>query len=457
MNNEKNTEQKIDNFIKETDAAASMGKTKKTVIAFCLIIVFIASFLCGYFIRYTSQSETVKLISELTKIIENNAKNTDNETELTQDELASKLVQAALAKDKYAKYYSPEEYKVLKAQSAGNYSGIGLSLYVGVLPDGTTYFTNIISTVIWNSPAEKAGLEKGDEITYGKKSDETEYMDLQEQNKLQQFFSDIKAGEEVNLKVKNKADVTIKKQQYVASYVKYIDNEQEMYFSSDEGSLIVDKKIDNTKGDSSLGNDVAYVKLVEFEGDAAQQFKIAMEHMKSRRRKKLLLDLRDNGGGSMSVLLDIASHLIYGNGDRINRIVYAEEKNRKVDFVTTENNYNTEIEKIAILANENTASASEALIGAMSFDSTRGGKFELANLVTTLNLKRHDYSTFGKGIMQTIYNLPNDGALKLTTAVLYQPDATTCIHDKGLVPSDSRNYMPNNAAAFNRAVEILST
>ena len=64
--------------------------------------------------------------------------------------------------------------------------------------------------------------------------------------------------------------------------------------------------------------------------------------------------------------------------------------------------------------------------------SERKGNFGYQNLFITYNENRQNYTTYGKGIMQTIYPLLEGGALRLTTAYIYWPDNSTCIHSKGI-------------------------
>lgn len=432
-------------------------KIKSIIVIVCLLFVSVISFFGGYFVNYSSQSETSKLISELTRLIEEYSKNPDGDKEITKEELAKKIVEIALEEDKYAKYYTAEEYQALLEESSGTYSGIGVSLSVG---------KRKINDVIWNSPAERAGLLSGDVVTQGKLCEDEEYTvfedkDTNKEGTFGYFIKQCKIGDTIDLKIQRQSEsepvnISVTIQQYTNVYVKYCDNEQEMIFRSEEGSLMISPRVDDTKGDASLDDKTAYIQLTQFEGGAAEQFSEAMKLFKSRGKTKLILDLRDNGGGSMSVLLDIASYLIKGKGAIVNRIAVAEEKDRRTDFITSANYYNDDIEKIVILANSNTASASEVLIGAMAYDGANGGgKFTLSNLVTTYNESRNDYSTFGKGIMQTIYQLSDGSALKLTTAVLYQPDMVTSIHGKGIVSADEANHARDNTKAYNRAIEIL--
>ncbi len=450
-------ENREDNFIQEKIEPNPKGRNKKLFFCLALILTLLASFLGGFFFGdYYKTSDTNRLINELLDIIEAKSKNEEGEEELTSDEIAQKLVQTILAEDPYAKYYTAQEYQALKSETGGTYNGIGVS-FLTTEDDNTSL--GRVNKVIWNSPAEEADLRAGDVIISAKVSTDALYTNFTNNVQLRNFLSDCEFNKEINLKIKRGEDViekTVTKKQYTVAYVKYYDSETEMYFKSTEGSLTL-QKTENTDGKiETLDAKTAYIKFSQFEGTADVQFATAMEYMKERGRTKLILDLCDNGGGSMNILLNVASYLIYNNGNAISRVAYARENDRTTDFVTSRNNFNTSITKIVVLANENTASASEALLGAMLYDGERGGIFTRNDMVIAYNSSRGNYSTYGKGIMQTIYQLKNGGALKLTTATLYQPDNHTCIHKVGLTPSLHENCVQNNALALARAIEITS-
>ena len=199
-----------------------------------------------------------------------------------------------------------------------------------------------------------------------------------------------------------------------------------------------------------LSAETAYVCFTQFEGDAAEQMESALDFMKERGRSKLILDLRDNGGGYMDILTKIAAMLVYNGGQGNFLVAYADAKTGGIPFNTSAYNYKDHIEEIVVLADENTASASECLIGVLA---SYGENFSLDNLVTIKNAKGVG-KTYGKGIMQTTYQLISGGAFKLTTARVLWPDKKTCIHGVGIIPPEANQT--NDSNAINRALEILS-
>ena len=158
--------------------------------------------------------------------------------------------------------------------------------------------------------------------------------------------------------------------------------------------------------------DVMYIQLKSFNGNAVEKFQEALEAVKSHKSKGIVLDLRDNGGGDLSILEKIGN-MILPEG----RIIYAQDRHGNTVSEIKSSGADLDL-PIVILTNGNTASASEALAGAARDRNT-------AVLVGT--------KTFGKGIMQSTYTLDNEGAFKLTTAKYYLPSGE-CIHGTGLTP-----------------------
>ena len=175
--------------------------------------------------------------------------------------------------------------------------------------------------------------------------------------------------------------------------------------------------------------------------------------MKKRGKTKLIFDLRANGGGYMDVLKEIVELLVKADGNII--YSYVKEKGKDTTF-TTRSKYDDFLKNIVVLADGGTASASECLIGAMlSYGEKEGGNgFSASDVLVGYNARRGDYSTYGKGIMQTTYMLSSGGALKLTTAKIFWADGKTCIHGVGVTPVSEENKITEENAIF-RAREIL--
>ena len=412
----------------------------KVLKTFAIVLAFIITFTAGYFSKYIFDNKKANLVSEVVAIIEKQGYVVDFKgvpKDISEEEYADILVKNFL--DYYSGYYTKQEYEDITNQRNGDMNGFGIGMV------NSTSASPTIASVSLNSPADLAGLKAGDVILTVEKDGATTTINNGAQ--LEQMFSGT-VGTQLTLTVMRNGTVldtpfTIVKSSYKKCYVEYIDNAQRMYFRTNEnGKFVRHENSTNTLGE--MDNQTARIKLYQFEGDAAEQFQSAMEYMKERGRTKLILDLRDNGGGYMDVLTELAGSLIINNNKKT-LIAYAKGKNTEQSFYMDKTKKNNFIENIVVLANNGTASASECLIGAMLH---YGENFSIDNLIV------EGGKTYGKGIMQTTYMLSNGGALKLTTARIFQPDKTTCIHGTGIVP-DIQNQTQNNSATINRALDIL--
>ncbi len=398
-------------------------KNRKFTLAIAILLAIIVaglSFLGGFFTSCVIRGKKVNTLSEIITIMEKVGyiydPITGEKRELTEDDYANALVNAFL--DKYSRYYSPQEYLLEINESLGNYTGLGIGFYDGDLE---------VDVVTGNSPAYKAGLRVGDHISSGR-CGEGESVVFTNNNDLLSFIAVCPAEAIITFEVQGKGTISVQRQSYVASFVTYYDSQVIYEFLSEGTSAPVGVERFNDEFNDIEDDETAYIRLDAFETGATEQLRLALEYMKERGRTKLIFDLRNNGGGYMNILTDVASYFIKNDNQSKSVVAYAIDKTGKKEaFVTKKNNYKDFITSMCVLANENTASASECLLGAM---------LHYGDLLTEKKviLEKKDEKvakTFGKGIMQTTYLLTNGGAFKLTTAKIYWPDATTCIHGVG--------------------------
>ncbi len=421
-------------------------KTSKATKIVAFILAFLITFIAGYFSRYIFESGHINTTGDLIRIIENFGYIVDengNPRALTEKDYADALVNGLL--DEYSAYYTKEEYDQIRMSRNGDASGYG------VVINGSESEKPKILSVVGNSPAERAGLLTGDEIVSGVKNGNT--VQIENGKQLSEFLTG-QVGQTIELKVKRNGIeldnvFTVTKANYKKCYVEYYDDQTKMAFRENENGQMVTKAFEQEKL-TILGSRVALISLAEFEGDVANQFQTALLYMKERGRDLLILDLRANTGGYMDILTEVASSLIVNEGKQT-LIANAKSKTGEQNFYMAPTKNNDFINEIVVLADRNTASASECLIGAMIY---YGEKFSENNLVIEGN--DNQATTFGKGIMQTSYVLLNGGAFKLTTARIYQPDKTTCIHGTGFV-AQGENATPTAEKTIIRALEILYT
>lgn len=282
--------------------------------------------------------------------------------------------------DNYAVYYPIEEYKALVADIEGKYTGIGVTIFENEENGRVT-----VNTVMRGGPAYEAGLLPGDEI----------------------------------LQV-NGESVANKTTEYVSKKFKSADVGTEFAIlinRPEEGELIIKMKTDDVEYptvDSKIleGTDgIGLVKISSFNLLTGDQFLAQLDELKAQGLKGLILDLRNNGGGEINAAMQVANAFL---DDGVNMMY----------MVAPQGTYNYMSENAAetipllVLQNENTASASEVIIGALA---------ESEN-VTTLGTK-----TFGKGIVQTIMQLDSGAGLRYTSS-RYLTGSGKEVHKIGIKP-----------------------
>ncbi|MDD6888130.1 MAG: S41 family peptidase [bacterium] len=294
-----------------------------------------------------------------------------------------KLVDAALRgmlssiDDDYAQYYTAEQYAEHLKSNSGEYRGIGIVI---AAPDETG---SRIQRVYAGSPMAAAGAQQGDLVLSinGEPVAELSLDDM-----LALFHTDETADVLLLSRNGETFEVSVVKDIINVPYVEY----------------------------ALLEDGVGYIRLIGFAGHVVQETKDALANLTEQGAEKLVLDLRDNPGGSLDDVLDVAD-LFLERGQLIvsirSRIEETETYYAKTDAVWNG--------PVVVLINENSASASELLSGAMQ-DHAR------ATVVGT--------QSFGKGIVQTYFQLPaNKGWVKLTTDAYYTPN-DICIHGVGITP-----------------------
>ena len=165
-----------------------------------------------------------------------------------------------------------------------------------------------------------------------------------------------------------------------------------------------------------LANNVGYIKFTSFDETTAEDFKARYEELKKSNIKSLIIDLRNNGGGLVDQALKIADYMT----EKDSVLLYEVDKNGKEEVKKSEN-APIITEPIVILTNENTASASEILAGALK-DLGR------AKIVGT--------KTYGKGVIQQILSIKDGSGIKLTVEE-YQTPNRNKINKIGIEPDET--------------------
>ena len=279
--------------------------------------------------------------------------------------------------DPYSVYYSKEELESMEESISGAYSGIGATL----TQDPDTGDLSVVSCFD-GTPAQEAGLQPGDVIT-GWNGNSVEGMELSE------LVSKIKTDPEEQLTLEIERDGETLEVELTRREVQIPTVEYEM-----------------------LDDQIGYIRLVEFDEVTADQFKEALEDLENQNMKKLIIDVRNNPGGVLQLVCDMLDQLLPEG-----LIVYTEDKNgNRKEYTSDEEHQFTK--PLAVLANENSASASEIFAGAIQ-------DYGIGTIVGT--------TTFGKGIVQRTFYLSDGTGVKLTVAKYYTPKGHD-IHKKGITP-----------------------
>lgn len=342
------------------------------------------------------------------------------------DAVYEELYDAAMP-DIFSTYYTPEEYARILAESEGNNEGVGISLAVD---NGAVR----VWSVVENSPAQDAGLKKGmyllgygtpgGEVLTGTASDVTAFIRAQEGEFV------LYAGFDPDAAADASTAHTLSSAAYAAAYVVYRDSELSYAFRGENHQLV-------ETGDplTDLDDSTAYLRLDGFDGNCAVEFTACLAVMKARGRTNLILDLRGNGGGYLSDLQSIASHLLRNAQGTNPLIAYAQFRDgSRRNYNATGNDFSdyfNAASRISVLADEYSASASECLIGAL-IDC---GTITYADIYLHRTEDAEHASTYGKGVMQQTFRSPSGGAFQLTVARIYWPEGK-CIHGVGVRDTD---------------------
>ena len=352
--------------------------------------------------------------------------------------------------DDYSEYMTAEEYVALAKSLLGNRAGLGLVIATQT-DDGEKQM--LISRVCGNSPAEAAGIKAGSYVV-GFGATESEMITSQDYEVFSAFLQEYSEGKKFFLRVSENGverTLQISREQYVENLVYYRSKQTAYSFAAENRSepLATDDLL------SCLAEDTAYIRIIEFTGNAAQAFTNAMQIFKAEGKTNLVLDLRGNGGGTLSIMQSISSYFCKNSTEKKPVVAIADYGEKTEKFRAPQNvyyNFFTENSRIVVLADEGSASASECLLGTM----LDYGAIGYEDICLTENAQGVA-KTFGKGIMQTteVLSFVRGDAIKLTTARICWPLSNNCIHGIGILSTDG-NGTKSVARDYNGDNELLA-
>lgn len=415
------------------------GKGKFYVIVALLLVV---SFIAGMTARWYTIDPEIRTLIRIKQTIDRQYY-TEISDNAFYDAIFGALNEDLL--DAYSEYMTPEQYKQMLEQSAGRRDGIGLSF--------TSFDSKLkkiqIARIALGSPAEKAGLQVGGYVL-GFGLMETEISESTNYTAFADFVKARQEGERFFIRYEKDGQthvISLNKCAYVENFVQYRTN-------TTVGTFDGDKTVWTEKGTplTCLDDDTAYIRLVRFTGNSAAEFRSAMHKFKEDGKKNLVLDLRGNGGGYMDILQEIAKYFCKETTSAKPLVAIADYGGKRENFFAYGNVYGQYFAKesrICVLADADTASAAECLIGCMlDYGTISYGDICLTD-------RNGVAKTYGKGIMQTTYYLDviKKDALKLTTARVLWPTTKNCIHDRGVLSSDGTK---TTAQSYEGDTELIS-
>lgn len=270
--------------------------------------------------------------------------------------------------DVYTEYLTQDEMSTFTEDIEGEFVGIGV-----YITKDTERNLILVYGTIPDSPAEKAGLKTGDIITSvdGVECNGDDY-------------------DTITNSIKGKEGTKVK--------IGILRNDEEINFE-------IERKTVEVKHVTSqvLDNNIGYIYISSFEGDVSTQFENAYNDLIKQEITSLIIDVRNNGGGIVNESLDIAEMMT----DKGQTLLIESDKNGEEEVIKSEKDKTITI-PIVLLVNEYSASASEILAGIL--------KEDVDNCTLIGN------TTYGKGVIQTLYPLTDGSGIKITTNEYFTPN-----------------------------------
>lgn len=394
--------------------AAKQQKKRNALIAAGALVLAALFFVIGWLAHfYSIDARARKLLWLIDTVDDNYYKEiTDEEW----DKVYADLYDSVLP-DRFCSYFTAEEYAALVRESEGSNADTGLA----PIDDGDLLR---VYRVVGNSPAAHVGIREGMIIYRFGGSEES----LKSGNRADLFaLSGTTGGKlfvECGFSEESKKIYTVQSGEYLASYCSYRDSGTSYDFLGEKELVLTDTK----KPLSGVDGKTAYIRLTQFDGNADEEFKELLMLMKERGRENLIIDLRSNGGGYLNTFQSIASHLLRNARGASPLVATAKYRSGKVTKFRADGNdfelYFSATSRVSILADENTASASECLIGALVDYGTVN--------YSDIYLRKTEGETahsFGKGVMQSAYVAADQSMARITSAQIFWPVSGKSIHD----------------------------
>jgi carboxyl-terminal processing protease len=320
--------------------------------------------------------EQLRLFTEVLSIVQNQYVD-----EVPPKEMIYSAIKGTLrGLDPHSSFLDPDSYKDMQVETSGSFGGLGIEI---------TLKDDILTIVspIEGTPAYRAGLATGDRIV---KIDGLTTKDMQLSDAVKRMRG--KPGTKVTISVVREGWAEPKDYDIVREQIRV-----------------------HSVREHNLGNNVAYIKLRQFQEQTPHDLEVALDKAVKSGAKSLVLDLRNNPGGLLTAAVEVSEKFV----DDGKLVVYTEGRVRNQNMrFTAHSKKQFPKMPIVVLVNGGSASASEIVAGAMQ-------DWGRAMVVGT--------QSFGKGSVQTIIPLSDGSGLRLTTAKYFTPKGRS-IHGKGITP-----------------------
>ncbi len=356
----------------------------------------------------TGNAQVDSLISQVQGYISKEALVPPSESALTSGTINGILKSL---NDPYAAYFDPTHFKAFSEQTQGSFGGIGVTL--GDNKQGAAYVVSVIT----GTPADKAGIKKGD-VFYS----------------IDGSTSPKWSSDEVVKRVRGTVGTK------VTLGMKRPGSDKVLSFTLTREEISVPNVMSEVKA-----GDIGYIRLYMFNAKSGDDIRAAIKKLDAKGAKAYILDLRDDPGGLLQAAVDVTSLFVKDGAQPSGGVVVRVDERGKPEqkyFVTG----STATDKpLVVLVNANSASASEITAGALQ-------DYKRATIVGV--------KSFGKGSVQTIEQLSNGGAIKFTTAHYLTP-LSRVINHKGVVPDvilpmdEAKQAAASTDTQLQKAIEIL--
>lgn len=308
--------------------------------------------------------------------------------------------------DKYAEYFPAKDYESFLETQNGEYYGIG-----AMVTQNFETMEAIVTEVYEGSPAEKAGVKADDIFKTVNGKDVTEML-------LADIVDLVKGPEGSEVKI--------------GFYRESIGDVIELTVIRGKVEI---KNVSSTKGENNeekdiIENDIGYIKIKEFTGKTFEQFVKKIDALEKEKAKGIIIDLRNNPGGELTVVLNMLDYILRDTDGKftLNQkednfdigktlLVYMKDKERIIESYYCDDGHEVKL-PIVVLINKNSASASELF--------TRC-------LMDYGKAKSVGEKSFGKGVVQNMVPLYDGSAIKFTVSGYFPPSGYE-IDGMGIIP-----------------------